>query len=370
MLHAGGRVSLAMIVRDEAEHLAACLESVAALQPEIVVVDTGSVDATPDIALAHGARVVSAAWTGCFSEARNRSLEECTRPWILILDADERIAAEDLPALAELVAGEPVCGYRFTTRNYTDQRYLTDFTACAPEDANAHGFPGWFPSTKVRLFPRDARIRFSGTVHELVNPALLALQLPLLDCPVPVHHYPLEREAARIEAKREMYLRLGQEKAQSDPENPKVWEELAEQYIELGHIAEAAAAYRQAVSLAPSEARLLAGLGSVLAIAGLDEPAAVALDLALRIDPTQVSALRNRAILHLQSGEGDAAEPLLRRVITLRPGDSEQHRYLAIALDQAGKEDDALIEARRAVALAPSNAEAVALEADLAGRVG
>lgn len=370
MPQAGGRVSLAMIVRNEAAHLKGCLDSVAPLHPEVIVIDTGSDDGTPDIARACGATVHAAPWTQDFSAARNVSLEHCTRPWILVLDADERIAPEDIETLSSHVAGEPVCAYRFTTRNYTGQRHLTDFTSSAPGDPNAHGFAGWFPSMKVRLFPNDARIRFSGKVHELVNPALCDAQISVMDSPVPVHHYPLERATDRIDAKRDMYLALGIAKTQQEPENPKAWEELAEQHIELGQIAEAAAAYRQAVTLAPREARLLAGLGSVLAIAGQDAPAAIALDIALRIDPLQVSALRNRAILHLQAGEGEAAEPLLRRVISVRPGDSEQHRYLAIALDQNERTLDALVEVRRALAIDPTNADAVALEAELVDRLG
>lgn len=365
MDYAGGRVSLAMIVKNEAGHLGACLDSVAALGAEVVVVDTGSTDGTLEVARAHGATVVEAAWTGDFSAARNIALEHCTYPWVLVLDADERIAPADIPVLAAHVAAEPACGFRMVTRNYTDQRHLTDFTPCASDDPLGHGFSGWFPSVKVRLFPRDARIRFSGQVHELVNPALSAAGVPMVDSPVPVHHYPLERDAERIEAKREMYLAMGEEKAAREPENAKAWEELAEQYLELGRIGDAAAAYRRAVTLAPTEARLLAGLGSVMAIAGQGDAAAMALDLALRIDPEQVSALRNRAILYLQAGDGAAAEPLLRRVIGLRPGDAEQHRHLAIALEQSGDRRGALLEVKRARGLDPSNAEAAMLESIL-----
>ena len=85
----------------------------------------------------------------------------------------------------------------------------------------------------------------------------------------------------------------------------------------------------------------------------------------MRIDPEQVSALRNRAILYLQAGDGAAAEPLLRRVIGLRPGDAEQHRHLAIALEQSGDRRGALLEVKRARGLDASNAEAAMLESIL-----
>ncbi len=81
-----------MIVRDEASMLSACLDSVAGLVDEIVLVDTGSVDDTVSIAERHGARVVHRVWDDDFSAPRNRALELATGDWVLILDADERLA--------------------------------------------------------------------------------------------------------------------------------------------------------------------------------------------------------------------------------------------------------------------------------------
>ena len=67
-------ISAAIIVRDEADSLDACLTSIVDLVDEIVDVDTGSVDDSPEVARAHGAVVDAMAWTGDFSGPRNRSL--------------------------------------------------------------------------------------------------------------------------------------------------------------------------------------------------------------------------------------------------------------------------------------------------------
>jgi Flp pilus assembly protein TadD len=363
------RLSVAMIVRDEAAQLGGCLESLAPLGAQVVVVDTGSTDETIGIARAHGAEVYSFPWCNDFSAARNVSIDHCTAPWILVMDADERLAFNDLETLRAQIAGEPNCGYRMVTRNYTDQRHLTEFHPCPPGDLLARSYPGWFPSSKVRLFPNLPQVRFAGAVHELVNPALEALGLPIHDSPVPVHHYPLDKPADRIDHKREFYAALGEEKAAREPDNAKAWEELAEQYIELGRIGDAARAYRHAVTAAPGEARMLSGLGAVLALAGQDAPAAAALDLALRLDPTHLQALRNRAILHLRADQSAAAEPLLQQALALRPTDAELHRVLAITLDHLGRTNEAHTHAQQAATLDPANEEAVALEQELAARL-
>src|SRR5437764_6936259 len=85
------RLTAAIIVKDEAEHLAGCLASLRGAVDEIVVVDTGSSDGSPAVAEGFGAVVLHHEWTGNFSEARNLGLDRATGEWILYIDADERL---------------------------------------------------------------------------------------------------------------------------------------------------------------------------------------------------------------------------------------------------------------------------------------
>ena len=94
-------LSLNMIVRDEAERIEACLASVRDLVDEMVVVDTGSRDDTVQRAQAAGARVEQQSWPGDFAPARNAALELVTSDWVLVLDADEQLLPEAIPALKE-----------------------------------------------------------------------------------------------------------------------------------------------------------------------------------------------------------------------------------------------------------------------------
>jgi tetratricopeptide (TPR) repeat protein len=88
-----------MIVCNEQEMLPDCLASVRAVVDEIVVVDTGSSDRSKEIARSAGAVVVDFVWNDDFAAARNASLAHATGDWILVLDADERLA----PGAGEII---------------------------------------------------------------------------------------------------------------------------------------------------------------------------------------------------------------------------------------------------------------------------
>ncbi len=88
-------VSVALIVKNEEKTLARCLQSIRDGVDEIVVVDTGSTDATKTIAAAHGARVVDWAWQDDFAAARQHAFDLATGGWVMWLDADDVVAGAD-----------------------------------------------------------------------------------------------------------------------------------------------------------------------------------------------------------------------------------------------------------------------------------
>ena len=101
------RLALVMIARDEATAIARALESARPHVERMIVLDTGSVDSTAEIAAGLGAEVVRFSWCDDFSAARNASLELSDADWNLVLDADEWIeaGAEGALAPAALPAG-------------------------------------------------------------------------------------------------------------------------------------------------------------------------------------------------------------------------------------------------------------------------
>ena len=144
-------LSAAMIVRDEEQYLADCLESIRHFVDEIIVVDTGSKDNTIALAKRFQARVTEIPWRDDFAFSRNEALKRCRGDWILYIDADERVDPLEVKTFREELAGST--GIAYTVRFIPK----TGFTAY-PEH---------------RIFRNDRRIRFHGVIHERVLPAIL-----------------------------------------------------------------------------------------------------------------------------------------------------------------------------------------------------
>jgi tetratricopeptide (TPR) repeat protein len=146
------KLSLCMIVKDEEEMLPRCLAAVAPAVDEIVIVDTGSTDRTIEIAHSHGAHVIEKQWTGSFSDARNVSFEAATGDWIIYLDADEVLVADDIPRLRSL-----------TGRTWHEAFYLveTSYTGELGDGAA-------ITNNALRVFRNRPDYRFQGRLHEQI----------------------------------------------------------------------------------------------------------------------------------------------------------------------------------------------------------
>lgn len=84
-----------MIVKNEEAVLARCLDSIADLMDEIIIVDTGSIDKTKEIAARYTDQIYDFTWTGNFSDARNFSFSKATKDYIYCADADEVLDTEN-----------------------------------------------------------------------------------------------------------------------------------------------------------------------------------------------------------------------------------------------------------------------------------
>jgi len=95
-------ISLCMIVRDEEETIARCLDTIKDIVDEIIVVDTGSVDKTKHILSEYPAYIYNFKWIDDFAAARNYSFSKATQEYILWLDADDVFLEEDRKKLKYL----------------------------------------------------------------------------------------------------------------------------------------------------------------------------------------------------------------------------------------------------------------------------
>jgi hypothetical protein len=162
-------LSLCMIVRNEERHLARCLESVKHIAGQMVVLDTGSTDATVSIAKNFGAEVHSFEWCQDFSAARNASLAPATGRWILVLDADEWLAEPHAQMIGELSFEEPVRAYDLVQKSSTATGEI-------------------LRNRMVRLFPNRPGIRFEHKIHEDVMGGLAREGVPVLKTDIEIEH--------------------------------------------------------------------------------------------------------------------------------------------------------------------------------------
>lgn len=95
-------ISLCMIVKNEEKILARCLDSLKMAMDEIIIVDTGSTDATKEIARKYTDKVYDYAWTGSFSDARNFAASKATKEYIYTADADEYLDVKNQQKLLQL----------------------------------------------------------------------------------------------------------------------------------------------------------------------------------------------------------------------------------------------------------------------------
>jgi FkbM family methyltransferase len=106
------RLTVCLITRNEEQFLGSCLESIREIAHQIIVVDTGSTDATVDIATQFRAEVYHFPWCDDFSAARNEALKHATGDWILALDADEELLPEHRQTILKEIQETAVMAYR------------------------------------------------------------------------------------------------------------------------------------------------------------------------------------------------------------------------------------------------------------------
>jgi len=202
------KISASLITLNEERNLPRCLKSVVPLADEILVVDSGSTDATQKIAEQSGARVISQAWLGYVGQ-KNFALAQARHDWVLSIDADEEISPELAAAIARLKAdpaakasGAPN-GYQVSRLVFYRGRWIR------------HG--DWYPDRLVRLFRRDQARFTGGHVHEKLE---LPGEHPIL--PGHLHHFTYENPADRS-ARCEKYAALWAQSAHEQRRVSRPW---------------------------------------------------------------------------------------------------------------------------------------------------
>lgn len=334
------KLSLSMIVRNEAATLCHCLASVKDLVDEMIVVDTGSTDNTREIAGSFGAHVHAFSWVDDFSAARNESLKHCTGDWVLVLDADEAIDALDHTIIRQAIDHEEHAAFRLTLRDYFSSG--NQATIGIPATLNqshyteGRGFSHYSDFNGLRLCKRLPDLAFQGRIHELLDPFFEARHLQIGGLPAVIHHYGKVFKD-REDFKRSYYLKLAQEEAEKHPEDFQTQFNLLIQAMaasewELVH----ACAQK---CLAQPKAPLVVYLGEAIALNVLEKPheSLQYSDQILKFQPGNAMALVQKAISLSATGKHDEARGILRKAIVSQPSFSGSYINLADLERAAGK---------------------------------
>ncbi|MEO8132874.1 MAG: glycosyltransferase family 2 protein [Betaproteobacteria bacterium] len=145
-------ISLVLITRDAGAQLHACLNS-ARFADEILIVDSGSVDDTVQIAASFGARVVDQSWLG-YGPQKQFAVARAVHDWVLCLDADERVTPVLRASIEAALIDPAFVAYRMARCNRFLGRWLR----------HGEGYPDW----SVRLFDRRHARWSDDAVHERV----------------------------------------------------------------------------------------------------------------------------------------------------------------------------------------------------------
>jgi glycosyltransferase involved in cell wall biosynthesis len=242
-----------MIVRDEAHHLPECLATAGDLVDEIIVVDTGSTDATPELARRAGARVYSFAWNDDFSAARNESIRHATGEWIFWLDADDRIDEPNRHKLREL----------FATLSSDNVAYVMVYLALREMGQNKNSV-----AHHVKLFRNDPRIRWRYRVHEQILPAIEEAGSRTVSTDIVIHHLGYQDPEA-VSRKLERNLRLLKLEDADHPDDPLTQFNLGRTIMRLGQLEASLPVLRQAIDRLPEDAAFMTRTAYALSIEAL-----------------------------------------------------------------------------------------------------
>lgn len=371
-------LSLCMIVRNEAENLAACLDSVVGFVHELVILDTGSTDRTVDIARDYGAKVSNFVWCDDFSLARNVALEGVTGDWVLVLDADERLTDEIKPAIVAAIQ---------------DPSHLV--VNLLRQEIGALQSPY---SLVSRLFRRHPAIEFRRPYHAMIDDSVEALlqtethwKVVNLE-PIALLHdgYRPDLITARdkfTKARTTMEGFLAQ-----NPNDPYVCSKLGALYCDLGLIVEGqnllergltaqtidastryelhyhlASVYNKLDQIQAADEQLQLAieqpipdklkLGAIVNWGALRqshddlETAAWIYGEAIAIDPTCGVAHGNLGLTQKALGQFELAIGSYQQAITYNPSNPEPHQNLGVVLMKLGRIAESLDEFKTAIEL-------------------
>lgn len=318
------RLSLCMIVRDNENTIEPCLKSIQPWVDEIVVVDTGSKDRTPEICRYYGARVFEFPWIDDFSAARNVSLDHARGQWIFWMDSDDTISEEcgrQLRALADSSHPDNVLGYVMQVH-------------CPGIPDNGHA--DITVVDHIKLFPNRPELRFEHRIHEQILPAIRRLGGDVQFTDISVIHSGSDHSAAGRERKLARDFRLLNLDLKDRPDHPFVLFNLGMTHADAQQYDEAVRRLSRCLEVSHADeshvSKAYALLVSSLEHLGQSETAWTVCQRGRELFPDDKELLFRQAMLAHQSHRLSEAADLYHRVLA----PTTARRFLSLDADLSG----------------------------------
>lgn len=229
-------ISLCMIVKNEEHFLEGCLKSAQGIVDEIIIVDTGSTDATLDIARKYTNKIFHFQWIDDFSAARNFAKSHASYEWILSLDADERIISLDKDFILKKSKDLSVDGFETIILNrkfHTDNSVITHF-----------------PHKAIRIFRNSNEIIFEGKIHEDVSKSIFQRKTNVLSDHCILEHLGYQEKNPE---KNQRNIKLLEAAIKENPDHYVYYFYLGNEYFSLSQYQEALNHYKQFLDLAKNK---------------------------------------------------------------------------------------------------------------------
>ncbi len=345
------KLSLCMIVKNEEITLPKCLSSVKNVVDEIVVLDTGSVDRTPQIAQRFGAKVHHFQWCNDFSAARNEALQYVTGDWILVLDADEILSPKIVPKLRDAIQRE---------------EYL--LINLVRHEVGAAQSPY---SLVSRLFRHHPDIHFTRPYHALIDDSVTVIlkqephwQIGYLPN-VAILHVGYQKDVISQQNKYVKAQAAMEEFLATHPHDPYVCSKLGALYVDIGKIASGIELLARGVTACEENYEVLYELYYHLGIAYSrlqNSKQAIAhykAAIKLPIYPIlKLGAYNNLGNLLKAVGDLKGAQTAYQTALKIDPNFAALHCNLGLTFKSMNLYPDAIASYQKAIQLNPSYAEA------------
>ncbi|MDQ8738632.1 glycosyltransferase [Paenibacillus sp. LHD-38] len=350
------KLTLCMVVRNEELLLPRCLESVKDLADEMIIVDTGSTDRTVQIAEQAGAIVFHEPWEQNFSKPLNRALREAKGEWILRLDGDEELIAEDKGKLRKLMIDPRAEGYIFSIISLLNDQNVVE------EEV----------SSFIRLYRNRPEYVYEGLIHEQVIPSIYRRdpKAVIKSADVRIKHYGYLKEISDAKNKGKRNLEITLEAIKCEPDNGYLRFYMGVEYRRQNEREQSAAQFAEAMKRfdpkLPWASRCIQAHTTVLMELGLWDQAMSVAQEGIRFYPDYTDLVYLRGVIHHQQGDQLAAvsdfstciamgDPVgLNYVVSKGIGGYKSYYALGLAYRTLGRNEEAVTAYENSYKLFPT----------------